>query len=140
MHIRIPIDVPEIAELRAALITAVTGTTANLRADILTALQQMQQAQANRHTQIANAIERIATMAQLTQADIDTLSNQLGTINDTLTAGIEGLTADIEDLKAQDVDTSALESRVADLQAAADALSGLDAQNPVPAPEPTPGG
>jgi hypothetical protein len=90
---------------------------------------------------MANAIERIETMAQLTQADVDALTAKLTTVQDTITTGVDGLRSDIEALKAQDVDTSALEARADSLQAAADSLAALDAENPTaePAPEPTPG-
>ncbi len=66
-----------------------------------------------------------------TQAQIDTFTAAVTTAVESINTALAGIRADIEELKAQaNVDVSALEAKVADVSAAADALSGLDAENP----------
>lgn len=71
--------------------------------------------------ELAEILERLKTMATLTQAQLDNLSTAISTA----TANIR---QDIADLRAQvpNLDTSALDASVAALQA-------LDLENPPPA-------
>ena len=60
-----------------------------------------------------------------TQADIDALTAQLGTLKDTLTADDAAIQTEIANLQAQGVDTTALQAAVSDLSTVVDATSAL---------------
>lgn len=75
-----------------------------------------------------------------TQDKLDALATSLGGVSDALATAAAGLASDIADLKQQvadglAVDFSAVDARVEALKASSDALSALDAENPVPEPE-----
>jgi hypothetical protein len=90
----------------------------------------------------AAILERLDAMANDQQATADALAANLNTVADQLGAGLTGLGTDIADLKAQiaaagtPVDFTAVDASLARVQAAADALTQLDAETPAPA-EPT---
>lgn len=96
MKIEIPIDAPELPAMQAQL-SLVQAQLADLRTQM----------------------ERLISMAQLTQDQINALATAIST-------AVANIRSDIEALKAQippDVDTSALDASVS-------ALEALDVENP----------
>jgi hypothetical protein len=81
-------------------------------------------------------ITRLEAGMALTQAQLDAYAGQVGTYAAQVTAATDGIRGDIEAIKAAnpEVDTTALEARLAELGTAAGGLQGLDAENP---PEPS---
>jgi hypothetical protein len=89
--------------------------------------------------QLATVITRLSTInerlnAMATQAQVDAIGSAITTAVEQINAALTGVRADIDALKSQAaVDVSGLEARVADAQAAAQALTDLDVENPPPA-------
>jgi hypothetical protein len=77
-----------------------------------------------------------------TQQDIDNLVGRVNAVETAINDGVAGIRDDIEALKAANpqVDTSALEASVAQLEGSVGGLTALDAENPAapvdPEPEP----
>lgn len=82
-------------------------------------------------TRLATIDERTRLMA--TQEQVDAIGAAVTSAVDAITTALAGIRADIDALKAQaNVDVSALEAKVADATAAAQALTDLDLENPPP--------
>lgn len=108
MKISLPVEAPELD----AIIVQLAAITARL----------------------ATIDERTRLMA--TQEQVDAIAGNITAAVTAINSAIGGIRQDIADLKAQaNVDTSALEARVAEVTAAAQSLSDLDTENP-PTPPP----
>jgi hypothetical protein len=85
---------------------------------------------------------RLEAAMAITQDQINAYADQVNTTGSQLRTALDGLAADITALKQRiseldvQVDTTSLDTNLASLQAAADALTTLDVQNPEPPPGP----
>jgi hypothetical protein len=82
--------------------------------------------------------ERINNMADATQADIDALTGQVNQVASDLDAARSSLQAEIDKLAGQGVDVSGLQSALAPVDGAVQALGQLQPSQPAPAPSPSP--
>lgn len=87
---------------------------------------------------VLNRHDDLEAIMAVTQQQIDAYAAAVGTYASGVQAAVDGLRADIEALKAAnpEVDTSALDARLAELGTAAGSLQALDAENPPAAPTP----
>ena len=109
MRITVPIDAPELDTIAVQL--------------------------ANLGAQVGALTERLSHMA--TQEQVDAIAVAVGDAVSTINTALSGIRSDIDALKAQaNVDTSGLEARVAEVTAAAQALTDLDVENPTAPPTP----
>lgn len=73
-----------------------------------------------------------------TQDDVDQLVERINTVASTVDTGVSNIRQDIEEIKAANpaVDFSSLEESVANLEASAGLVTGLDEENPAAPVEP----
>lgn len=82
-------------------------------------------------TRLTTIDERTRHMA--TQEQVDAIGAAVTTAVDSINSALAGIRSDIDALKAQaNVDVGPLEAKVAEVTAAAQALSDLDTENPPP--------